>query len=142
MDLEQLRWSIAEGVANNAPIWIRFRHFPEEFPRNSYPERLNIFWRMSKLDEGGAPTSEEMDRAATFENRLVTAVEPDRFAVLSLVLTGGGEREYVFHALDANGFVQRLIDIPQEEDRYPITIYHYHDPDWAYDNSVIKDIIL
>ena len=140
MDLEQLHWSIAEGQVDGIPIWIRFRQFPVDFPRGSYQERLNIFWLMTVLDEAGAPTPSEMERSATFENRLVAAVEPDGFGVLAIVLTGGDQREYVFHTYDPSGFVQRLTEMPQEEERYPIAIYHYADPDWAYDQAVLDGI--
>jgi hypothetical protein len=139
MNLEQLQWSIAEGQVDSVPIWIRFRQFPLDFPRTSYPERLNIFWQMTELDEGGAPTIGEMERSGTFENRLVAAVEPDGFGVLAIVLTGGGQREYVFHTSDPSGFVQRLTEMPQEEERYPIAIYRHADPEWAYDQAVLDD---
>jgi hypothetical protein len=29
--------------------------------------------------------------------------------------------------------------MPQEEERYPIAIYRYADPEWAYDQAVLDD---
>ncbi len=57
-----------------------------------------------------------------------------------MVLTGGGQREYVFHTVDPSGFVQRLTEMPQEEERYPIAIYRYADPEWSYDQAVLDGI--
>ena len=68
------------------------------------------------------------------------AVENDNHSILSMVLTGKGQREYVFHASNANGFLQRLTAMPQEKDRYPIEIKSFEDVDWDYVDSVLGDI--
>lgn len=129
-------WVGAEGEFEGRPLLVRFRQFPTTFNKASYPSRLNIFWKMREPEEWGLPTQFEMERLEAFENRLVEAVESDNHSILSVVLTCNGQREFVFHTSNPEGFLQRLTAMPQEQERYPIEIYHAEDPEWEYDATV------
>jgi len=74
-----------------------------------------------------------------FENALVEAVEPDRHGVLSVVLTTAAKREFVFHTSDVPGFIERLTNMPQRAEPYPIEIHHNHDPRWDYFDAVVSN---
>ena len=137
MDLDAIAWAGAEGEHEGHPLLIRFREFHEGFPRISYPERLNVLWRMNERDEYGWPTAAEFDCLEVFENRLVEAVEHDHQSVLSLVLTCNGQKEFVFHTADVETFLNRLTNMPQEAEGYPITIVKNTDPEWEYFDSVL-----
>ena len=91
---------------------------------------------MKESDENVLPTNEEFERLERFEDRLIEAVEHDQHSILVLVLTTNGEREYGFQTADPDGFKQRLTDMEQEQERYPIEIHLYDDPDWDYYESV------
>lgn len=92
---------------------------------------------MSETDENGLPTEEEFSRLATFEDRLVNAVEHDEHSILVGAVTCNGEKEFMFHTANVPGFLERLTNMPQEEERYPITIQKYDDPDWSYFKALI-----
>lgn len=130
-------WVGAEGEYDGHPCLIRFRRIPKDFPRAKYPHHINITWRMSETHESGLPTEQEFDQTATFENRLVEAVEPDEHSILVAVLTCNGEKEFVFQTADPPGFMERLTNMPQENERYPISLERYDDPDWVYFDRVI-----
>ena len=68
---------------------------------------------------------------------MVEAIEHDSQSILSVVLTGNGEKEFVFHTADVELFLSRLTNMPQELGRYPITIIRNTDPEWDYLDSVI-----
>lgn len=140
MDFDSLKWTLADGEYDDRPLLMRFRQFPETFPKTKYPERINIFWKMSQTDVNGLPADEEFDRLTTFEDRLVAAVEPDEHSILGAVLTCNGQTEYVFHTADVSEFLQRLTNMPQEKEKYPITIHRYNDPEWKYFQSVIAQV--
>ena len=140
MNFDKIPWSIAEGIDEGMPVITRFRNFDQSFPRSRYPKRLNIFWKFSNPKDNGLPSPEDSVQAEAFEDRLVEAVENDNHSILSMVLTGKGQREYVFHTSNANEFLQRLTAMPQEQDRYPIEINSFEDVDWNYDGSVLGDI--
>lgn len=132
LDLEQLPWSVAEGATDEYEFQIRFRKFPESINTKAYPIRLNIFWQMDECFENGYPTEEELKRVHTFENRIVDAVEHDNFSIMSIVLTGNGQREFVFHTSDSHEFIDRLTNMPQEDDPYPLEIHSNDDEEWEY----------
>ena len=137
MTFDSLTWAGAEAEYENHLLLITFREIPKTFPRSRYPERLNVFWKMSEADENGLPTEDEFNRIDLFEARLVPAVEDDQHSILVGVLTCNGDREYIFQTGDIPGFMERLTNMPQETERYPITIHKYDDPDWSYFDSVI-----
>src|SRR3546814_1048524 len=56
----------------------------------------------------------------------------DSHSTLCLVITGAGEREWVFYTGDENEFVERLSNMPHDDAPYPIRIEYEHDPEWAF----------
>ncbi len=132
LNLDGLRWSIAEGKTDGYTFQNRFRHFPKNFDTTKYPQRLNIFWTMGEIFENGFPTENELEKLHNFENRLVFAVEEDEFSILSMVLTGNGQCEFVFHTPDPQEFIERLTNMPQEKKSYPIEIHCNEDEYWVY----------
>lgn len=142
MDLEAVPWTITSGWMNDIPIIFRFREFPDGFPKSNFPHRLNIFWQIPESSDSGMPDDVETDRMNTFENRLVEATEFDEQAVLSMVVTERNEREYVIHTRDAQEFLRRLTDMPQETERYPIEIHHTDDSKWEYCDRLLAQFNL
>lgn len=57
-----------------------------------------------------------------------------------MVLTGRSEREFVFYTSDPQEFVQRLSQMPQNEDRYPIEIHAIEDQDWKYYENEVQNV--
>ena len=140
MGFDSLTWAGAEGEHEGRPLLITFREIPETFSRRRYPQRLNVFWQLSEADENGLPTDNEIRRIGDFEDRLVNAVEHDEHSILVGVLTCNGKREYILHTADPPGFLERLTNMPQEKDRYPIKIERYDDPDWSYFKAVMSQL--
>ena len=140
MNFDVLPWSIAEGIHEEMPVIFRFREFPDNFQRLDFPSRIHLSWAFQSPTSNGLPSPSDSLQVAQFEDRLIEAVESDNHSILSLVLTGKGQREFSFHTADPQGFVERLSHMPQEEDRYPIEIYCYEYPTWDYVNRVLSDI--
>ncbi len=132
LNLNETGWVVIEGAANEYTFQTRFREFSAKPETTEYPQRLNIFWNMTESQEDGFPTKKELEILHTFENRLITAVEHDEFSIMSMVLTGNGTREFVFHTPNPQEFIRRLTEMPQEKDRYPIEINLNADPTWDY----------
>lgn len=133
--LEQIvandRWSLAEGMHDDKPLLIRFREELRARPDvTALPLLVRVVWDFD-TDATGMPDGEAGDAMEVFENRLVDAVEPDRIAVLTAVVTHDGDREWLFYAADAAAFARRLTEMPQEPERYPIEISVERDPAWS-----------
>ena len=142
MKLDSIPWTVIRGRNSEGVVLFRFREFTPGFPKADFPHRLNVFWTSTASDENGLPEQEESDRMCVFEDRLIEATELDAQSVLSLVVTGKGQREYVFHTKATDEFLRRLTDMPQKEEPYPIEIHHVTDPVWEYVDRILGDIDL
>lgn len=140
MNLDALPWTLIEARNDDGPILVRRRGFPDDFLKADLPHRLNVFWRMTEFSPNGMPELAESDRMRVFEDRLVEATEPDHQTVLSLVVTGKGQREYVFHTRRVDEFLRRLTGMPQESEPYPIEIHRTEDSTWEYVGRVLSDM--
>src|SRR5262245_48587100 len=136
MNLPSLKWTVLQTEVDCRDVLIRLRQFPPTQDRGSHPTRLNVFWEMTEPDENGLATEAEAARLAAFEDRIVVGVEFDEQSILCAVLTGGGEREFVFQTRDSDVFLQRLGGMRQEGSPYPIRIHRSQDPEWAYFDSI------
>ncbi len=139
VNLDALPWTLIEARNDEGTILVRHRQFPDGFPKEQFPHRLNIFWQILDASPSGFPDTAESDRMSVFEDRLVDATELEKGAVLSMVLTGNGQREYVFHTRSTDQFVRRLAEMPQETERYPIEIHCAEDVAWEYVDRVLGD---
>lgn len=125
-------WAISEGTHNDLPIMIRFRN---KLDRNehtdNHPQLIHVYWEYSE-HESGMPTKIESSSMEIFENRLVDALESDLSGFLSAVITTNGYREWVYYTTSIDAFAERLHNMPQETDPYPIKIEADLDPEWDY----------
>jgi hypothetical protein len=137
---ESLAWVVAEGHTTKYPYQLRFCKIPVSFPRSKYPVRVNIFWSMASPRQDGLASPEDIQRMHAFEERIVSATENKKIAMLPLVLTGNRQREFVFFARSSEEFLEALRHIPQEDARYPIEIHQSEDASWTYYENEIGAI--
>jgi hypothetical protein len=136
-EIRELDWAIAESETDEYTYQVRFRCFPSDFSMIDYPVRLNVFWKMGKPAQNGLASPVDIPLMQTFEDRIVRVSELRALSILAAVVTGRGEREFVFYARNAGDFLGCLNEIPQEEDRYPIEIHSSDDPTWDYFHSLV-----
>ena len=126
------QWSIAEGTHNDLPLMIRFRNkLSPDSGVSNHPQLIRIFWNYSP-HESGMPSADDSQSMEIFENRLVDALETDLSGVLAAAITTNGYREWVWYCLSTDVFAERLHNMPQETDPYPIEIEAENDPKWGY----------
>ncbi|MBC3807663.1 DUF695 domain-containing protein [Undibacterium seohonense] len=133
-------WAIAEGKTETYPFQLRFRKIPASFPRAHYPIRINIFWKMNMPQKNGLASPADISLMHSFEDRLVATTESDGVAILTLVLTGRGEREFVFFVHSKQEFLKRLSNMPQEIARYPIEIHANETSSWDYYDNEMRNL--
>lgn len=126
------KWAVAEGKHNKLPLIVRFRDELQERPNISgHPNLVRIIWSYDALDNG-LPGNMVMEQLNIFEERLSSIVEHDALAVLVVVMTNDGDREWAFYARDVDEFANRLMNLAQDEERYPIELTSRSDPEWDY----------
>lgn len=108
-----------------------------DIDKNEFTENVSISWQFS---EDGFPDNEMSEILRTFENYLESMDDPDSNSFLVFAYTGYGKREWSYQAKSYEAFMQELNDNLSDKPRFPISIDHSHDPEWAYYNGVKEAI--
>ena len=126
-------WAGSIGTLNAGPYILRFRT-PVLMPKDvsGYIHRLSVVWSYADEDSGEMPEDSVSEEMEVFENRLIEAWERDYNAILTEVLTFDGARQWVFYTKDVNECGNRICDMPQNEEPYPIEMETEDDPEWEY----------
>jgi Family of unknown function (DUF695) len=115
-----------------------WREFPDDFPRERFPVRMNVVWHNRQTDDWGLPFAEELREQMGFAARLFAEMELGFRSVCALVWAGKNKKEFVHYALDPREFLRKLKTIQEEEGPYPIEVSQVDDPGWAYSDSVMN----
>jgi len=142
MKIHDRPWVIAKRKVEKGLSMLRLLELDTEFPFNRYAERLNVIWSFRQTGVDDVPADNESDEMERFENRICDYIEKSELAVLCMVFTEPGYREYVFYARDVEPFLDGLSEISEEDEPYPIEIHHESDGSGtlyhSYANKVLK----
>ena len=92
-------------------------------------QRMEVTWRYEADEKGMPKIDKEAKIMEEVENRLRTALEKDKLAILTGIYTGQGKREWIFITRNLNAFGERLNDALRGLPQLPIEIYAEDDPD-------------
>ena len=92
-------------------------------------ERVEVTWTYEKDEKGMPAIDKEAQIMEAVEERLRTALEKDKLAILTGIYTGQGKREWVFITRSTAAFGERLNDALAGLPQLPISIYAEQDPD-------------
>lgn len=114
---EEHSWSVAEGEANGIPIFVRLRDDVQDQAKSGrYRSFLRVVWQYEPEDEYGLPRDEELDEMSDFEEVLEATVEAADEAVMALVLTHSGVRQWLFYTSDLAASIKRLEGLAKSTD--------------------------
>lgn len=126
-------WTTAEGEVDAGPFILRFRTpIVSRREAASHPYQLVVCWPYAPEDSAAMPTDSESREMVLFEDRLCEAWEHDGLGFLAAVLTLDGARQWLFYTLDVSACEERLAQMPQESEPYPIELTTEKDADWSY----------
>ncbi len=131
------QWIIAEVRTSGGGKGI-FR-YPREKPTGwqSVPlsEEVSLTWKYAGVfpDTGTKASMDEMEDA-------ITDLAWDTDSALVLVMTVGGQREWVFYTRDYEKFMAKFNKCLAGKPRYPLAIEHSHDPEWKYWHSFVDKL--
>ena len=130
-------WYGAEGMFNDKPSLLRFRpNLKEYLGHPLYARRLVITWNYQKRNSSGMPTATQSDEMRTFEDAIVSALDPDRLAIFAFAFTNDGIREWHFYVKDINEVGERINVALADFSKLPINLEVQDDPDWDELRSV------
>jgi len=129
-------WSTAVSRNESTGQAIIFRYIDElaaDFSRTSLPVRVFLVWRYES--DSGMPANEDRQRMDLMEDALEPLVEASGAAILAIVLTGEGVREWTYYARSEHEFMAGLNRALSGHTAFPVEIHVNDDPEWsAYDD--------
>ncbi|HEY0682354.1 MAG TPA: DUF695 domain-containing protein [Steroidobacter sp.] len=136
------KWVLAERKTDEGLSLIRIMELDASFAFQRYPERLNVIWAYRDTGPDDTPAEEEQDAMGRFESRICEYIEATEQALLCVVFTEPGYREFVFYSSTVESFLEALSEIPQEESGpYPIQIHHESDSKGEFYKSYAKKLL-
>src|SRR4051794_13069675 len=91
------QWTVAQLTKNGQPLFARYRNQrPNNVAPAAFPFLLSATWAFEP-NEFGLPSAVEMQLMDKFEEALDSALESSNTAYLMVVLTGGGERDWLWY---------------------------------------------
>lgn len=130
---------IGKSLENGLPvIWNFVNELPGDELRAGLPCMIVLSWTYDGTQHGGFP--DEATQAAIY--RLDESLAPieDRLTSRRVYSrTGNGLREWVFHASTHEDFMTALNNVLADDERYPIDIKLYSDPDWTDFRRLLQD---
>ena len=133
-------WILGKGTYEDFPTLIRYRpNLIKYLGMKGYTQRLVITWnyKTSEIDNG-MPSNKELNDMASFENKIISVLDPDRLAILAFVYTTNGKRELHFYIQDIK-LVSSKIDIALKDfPKLPIILSLKNDPNWNTIKIVIE----
>ncbi len=131
--LKKDNWAVAEGTHEDKPLVIRFRQELRSVSDfRGHHLLLQITWPYESPDESGLPGGADGEAMERFEERILAAYEHDAHAVLAAVITTNGARQWILYTSDIDTCGQRLAEMPQESEPYPVELTADEDPDWRF----------
>ena len=91
------QWSVAQLEKNGKPLLVRYRtERPQGVETAAFPFLLSATWAYQP-NEFALPAADEMELMDQFEDALASALETSQTAHLMVILTGNGERDWLWY---------------------------------------------
>ena len=128
------QWSVAQAERNGQPLLIRYRsQRPAGVKPASYPCLISATWSY-QANEVGLPASEETERMAQFEDAvddaLASVLEVSPSAYLMVVLTGNGERDWLWYSREEAETMRQVNQALKGHKPYPVQFAVQQDRTW------------
>jgi hypothetical protein len=125
-------WRVATGEDGGKPLIFRIRNKPPSFARKeAFPHLLAVCWQYESPNEQGMPTEEVVARMSQLEHLLAEAFEGTRQAVLTVIVTGNGVREWQWYARNPDEVMKLVSATLGELEPFPVEFSFQDDPEWV-----------
>jgi len=118
-------WSVTTAALGEESLIIRFRvNAAEQLGKANFPNAIAISWAFGSLSPG---IQEAMNN---LEDTLTDAVEKQRTAYLTAIVTGPDSREWQYYSKSHDDFMNILNESLSCFPAFPINISSFSDPEW------------
>jgi hypothetical protein len=123
-------WCVAQGEKNGKPLLVRYRgERPQGVEAKAFPFLLSATWSYQP-NEHGLPSAEEMKLMDKFEDALASSLEGSQTAHLMVVLTGGGERDWLWYTRGEEEAMRQVNQSLKGHKPYPVEFSVQSDRAW------------
>lgn len=125
------RWSVAEAQKNGKPLIVRYRSKrPEGVAPANYPFLLSATWSYQPATPAGLPSEQDVELMSRFEDALESALESSGSAYLMVVLTGNGDRDWLWYSRGKEDSMRQVNRALKGHKPYPVQFSVQPDPRW------------
>jgi hypothetical protein len=127
----------AQGEQDGKPVIYRsLENVPKGQKESDFPNLINIYWPFALEVNNGMPDSKTNENQIAFEDA-IESLDKNDISHLMLVVTGNGRKEWIWYVKDVDSWLNRLNELLQGHEVYPIEIEIDQDPEWStYHNFV------
>jgi hypothetical protein len=130
-------WSILPGKSEGNAMLTRKNDACEQFIGNSnFSLRCGIAFHILHPDENGFPDVMKEPELDQLEDVIFQEFESNVDAIIPVVITTSGFREYVLYSKSEDIFISKLSEIQKQFPQYQLTHFSIPDPKWKYFKSV------
>lgn len=127
-------WTILRGTYDGRPIFIRLREsMKQAIGHPDYPFQMGVAIPLKNPGTECLITDGEAEQLHAIEDLLTKALCENQAAVLVMVITTAGMREFIYYTKDwkPEYFKERVNDIEKHTRTHELQFIMRHDPDWS-----------
>jgi hypothetical protein len=132
MDLSTIEYVTLQGEQNDCPITYRCIKEPKHL-KELFSHRIGVIWPYESIEKGLASVEDNVLQNV-FEDAL-DLLEEENQGVLSLVVFGGGRKEWHWYVKDIEAWMARFNEILSTHSQYPLQIEFSENDNWGYHNG-------
>jgi hypothetical protein len=134
------QWTVSSGEYEDMPIVYSRNTSAEEYIGDQkYPYQIGIAIPLKTPLETGLPSSEENKIFFAIEDDIIAAFEANKGAILTLVISTNGMKEFVLYSTSDDGVVDKIAALQAAYPDYVFTHTINHDPDWSIYQEFVED---
>jgi hypothetical protein len=123
-------WFTAVADDGGMPVIARVREkIPEGVTPADYPALVGVVWEYFPSGNG-LPSQNLTAHMTTFEDLLTGEFESTKDAILMVVVTGNGRREWQWYSRKPDAFLQRIKALAKDP-QFPVVAGQQADPSWS-----------
>jgi hypothetical protein len=124
-------WSIGRSEHEGRILYIRINTGLKNIAgKTPFDHRFGVAVPLHSPGEDGLPTTVEYEELGRIEDELVATFEPCQVALLALVLTTSGFREFVFYTKAASDVEPLIEALKAQITTHKLQFYIHPDVDW------------
>lgn len=125
-------WSIGMSERDGKPAIVRYNSGLAPAARHAaFRKRISITVPFTNPTGQGLPSPEEDQQLSSLEEELVRKMTDANESLFACVITGGGEREFVFYTSNEEAAAGKARRIAEGAERHRVRVAVQEDPDWT-----------